>query len=372
MSKITIYAGLFLVMMSAACVDPLSFDVGDAKDYPIVVEGFITDEPGPYEVRVSSSYDVDSTVVKPAPIPVKKLTISDNLGNSEDLALNEKGVYQTKEGGIQGTIGRAYRLRIEMVNGRVYETIPDTMKPTGVIERISPEIVSYTDERGIDQHAFDIFFDSNAASASDFRFMWKVTMSYKFQTQPWDYTQPCPGGRGTCQAPLDCSGYVLKDGLLVYVKPCTCCDCWISLDPDIPLVSDYGLVNKGEFKRQRAGRLPITWLAMNYGTQVEIQQLSLSEQAYNFWKLASIQKSAPTSLFQPVSGKLVGNWVQTSGDAAPILGLFYASAINKMSTHLGFDDISDKAIVPPAQLYPFECLSLPNAKDVPPKNWRPE
>jgi hypothetical protein len=131
-------------------------------------------------------------------------------------------------------------------------------------------------------------------------------------------------------------------------------------------------MNKGEFEHQRAGRLPITWLAMNYGTQVEIQQLSLSEQAYNFWKMASIQKSAINSLFQPVSGKLVGNWVQTSGDSAPIFGLFYASAINKMSTHLGFNDIPDKKLVPPAQLYPYECLKVPNATDVQPKTWRPE
>jgi hypothetical protein len=372
MSKVTIYAGLFLVVMSAACVDPLTFDVGDVKDYSLVVEGFITDEAGPYEVRVSSSYDVDSTIVKKTPIPVKKLTISDNLGNSEDLTKNEIGVYRTSEGGIQGTIGRAYKLRIELPDGRVYETVPDTMKATGVIDQIDPEIVSFTDEKGVEQHAFDIYFDSHSPSTSDFRFMWKVTMSYQFKTQPWDYTIPCPGGRGTCQAPLDCSGYVLEGGLLVYVKPCTCCDCWISVDPAIPLVSDFGLMKHGEFKNQKAGRLPITWLAMSFGTHVEIQQLSLSEQAYNFWKMASIQKSAINSLFQPVNGKLVGNWVQTSGDPAPVFGLFYASAINKMSTHLGFEDIPDKSIVPPAVLYPFECTGVSNATDVQPKNWQPE
>lgn len=372
MYKVSTYLGLLFVMMSVACVDPLKFDVGSAKSPPIVVEGFITNEPGPYEVRVTNSYTVDSVVTLQTPVPVQRLTISDDAGNSEDLTKNDKGAYQTKANGIQGTVGRAYKLRIELPNGRVYETIPDTLKPTGVIDEIDPEIVSYKDANDHVQHAFDIFFDSHAEPTSDFRFMWKVTMAYKFTSQPWDFTVPCPGGRGTCQSPLDCSGYVLQGGLLVYVKPCTCCDCWISIDPSVPLVADYGLTDNGEFKRQKAGRLPITWLAMNYGTQVEIQQLSLTEQSYNFWKMANIQKTAINSLFQPVNGKLVGNWVQTSGDPEPILGLFYASGITKKKIYLNLNDISDKSLVPPAQLIPNECLSITNAKAVPPKNWTPE
>ncbi len=369
MLRVVTYMGLFLFIMSAACVDRLDLDVGDVKEYAIVVEGYISDEPGPYEVRVSTTYDVDSTVVKKTVPPVKRIVMSDNFGNSEVLT-GDTGLYRTSVGGIQGVIGRAYTLRIELADGRIYETIPDTMRPPGEIEKIDHEIVSFKDAVGKPFHGFDIYFDANAGESKEQLFMWKIEMTYRVSTQPWDNLKLCGPGNAKCLDPLDCSGYIVILNQLVYLKPCTCCDCWVTLDPEAPLVSDYETMQKGAVARVKAGRLPITWESMNYGTHVTIEQYSLSPQAYNFWKLVRAQTDALNSLFQPVNGKVTGNWTQVSGDEGPIMGLFYASAINRKSVHLGFANLPDTTIVPPGKLQPVDCETLPGTVDVPPKNWR--
>lgn len=370
MLRVVSFMGLFLFVMSAACVDRLNFDVGDVKDYALVVEGYVTNDPGPYEVRVSTTYDVDSTVVKRTGPPIKRLVLSDDAGNFEELK-GDTGIYRTSETGIQGTIGRAYKLTIELADGRIYESIPDTMKPTGVVEAIDEEIVQYKDAAGVTNHGFDVFFDASPGASTDFRFMWKVDMTYRIQTQPWDVLGKCPfGNSNNCLAPLDCSGYIVVMNQLVYLKPCTCCDCWISVEQDAPIVSDYGLMNKGTVKHLYAGRLPITWFTMNYGTHVVVEQYSLSQQAYEFWRKVRIQQDALNSLSQPVNGKIPGNWVQTAGNEKPVMGLFYASAVNRKSIHLGFANLPDSSIVPPSKLYPIDCKDLPNTKRTPTKYWR--
>src|SRR4051812_22188873 len=108
------YIGLFFLLVSAACVDPLAMKIGAVGANAVVVEGYITDQPGPYEVRVSRVYNIDSATAQRIPIEARRLTIFDNTGNSQELNRTSAGVYHTS--GIQGVIGRAYKMRVELTD----------------------------------------------------------------------------------------------------------------------------------------------------------------------------------------------------------------------------------------------------------------
>ena len=76
---------LVLMLSTAACVDRIDIETDISDGFPIAVEGFITDEPGPYKVEISKSFDMESKESIKAPISAKKVSILDDLGYSEDL-----------------------------------------------------------------------------------------------------------------------------------------------------------------------------------------------------------------------------------------------------------------------------------------------
>ena len=62
----------------------------------LVIDANITDEPGPYFVKLSKSIDISNT----GGVPIVNnaiVIISDNRGQRDTLMQNNKGVYQTKK-----------------------------------------------------------------------------------------------------------------------------------------------------------------------------------------------------------------------------------------------------------------------------------
>ena len=92
----------------ASCQKVIDLKVKDA-DKKYVIEGNITDQPGPYTVTISqtTAFNVSYTFQG---VGGATVTISDNAGNSETLQEAETGVYKTA--GLSGVEGRTYDLRI--------------------------------------------------------------------------------------------------------------------------------------------------------------------------------------------------------------------------------------------------------------------
>lgn len=386
MTKVSTYIALIFVLMSAACVERLDFSIGDLDGSAIVVEGFITNEDGPYEIRVSKAYNIDSAAITRSPINVKKMTISDNLGNTEELEIFEKGVYHTRKDGIHGKVGRAYTLRVELHDGRVYETVPDSMFSTGMIDEITHEFVKVPMEGKPLGYAFDMYINAKGAESTANRFLWKMEYTYQIETQPWDHMTKhstlCPP-EDDCIDPLYCSSYEIDTPhhTVVTAKPprgpreCTCCKCWITLDRTLPTISE-SIVSEGRtFQHIKIGQIPVTAFTMkSTGTYVSVRQFSLSQQAFDFWKLVRAQKDGVNSLFQPVNGKIGTNWRQIEGNPGTMLGIFYAAAVHEAHVRLRAEDVPDVNLIPKLnQLYPFACYNYdPLADSVRPDFWDPE
>jgi hypothetical protein len=94
-----------LILLSS-CIDRLNIKVPDSNASQLVVDGLITDELGPYLINLSLSTKVDGFLQFRKLVTAKRVTIFDNVGNSEDLTLIETGIYQTKPNGIRGVVGR--------------------------------------------------------------------------------------------------------------------------------------------------------------------------------------------------------------------------------------------------------------------------
>jgi hypothetical protein len=358
-----------LLLTCWACVDRINFDIGTSETFPIVIDGYISDEPGPYTIKISKSFDIESKQSIKTAISVRRLVLADDLGNSEQLTEVTDGEYQTSPTGMQGKIGRTYTLEVELLDGRIFRSKPDPLLPGGSVDDVFAQYVEKKNNDGASEYGFNILFNSSAGAQENYYFLWKFVGTFQVKTNPELYTVRC--GESRCPAPLPCSSYVLSGNGLEYVKPCECCTCWAKVFNPEPIVSDDQVVQDGRFLNVQATYLPITQWVFQYKVHAEVQQLSLSPQAFAFWKAIRDQKRATGSLFAPQSGKIPSNFTQVNGSLGSIEGLFYATSIKRRSIYISPNDVPNPSVIPEVNpLFTDTCERLfPGATTVKPDYW---
>jgi len=154
-------AALFMTgaLILSSCEKVIDVDLNDSSPQ-IVIEGNITDQTGPYTVRLSKSVNFDELNDFP-PISGATVQISDDAGNSEILPETSPGTYTTVA--LQGTPGRTYTLDVT-IDEQIYtavSTMPlpvaiDTLtieeQSIGFGDKTSYVEARYKDPEGIDNY----------------------------------------------------------------------------------------------------------------------------------------------------------------------------------------------------------------------------
>ncbi len=109
---------LFTSFFLVSCEKEIEIDLNEG-DTQIVIEGEITNEPGPYKVKISKTVNFNKGNNFPG-VSNAIVTITDNLGNTEQLIEIENGIYQTSS--LVGIQGNTYTLNIS-VEGKNYSAI---------------------------------------------------------------------------------------------------------------------------------------------------------------------------------------------------------------------------------------------------------
>jgi hypothetical protein len=112
---------IFVILLFASCektVD-LNYKINQSN---IVIEGNITNEAGPYFVKITKSIPLPATETYPV-IDNAVVALNDDAGNTETLTPKGNGVYQTNI--LNGMAGRTYTLSIK-AEGQTY-TAQSTM-----------------------------------------------------------------------------------------------------------------------------------------------------------------------------------------------------------------------------------------------------
>lgn len=381
MSKTRLFS-YALVMLTTACVDRLSYDIDKGVNLGITIDGNISDQPGPYEVRIYNIFDIESKESRKLPVTVRSVIISDDKGNAETLNAIDEGVYQTSPTGIQGVLGGVYKVSVELFDGRIYESLPDTiLLPSGMVDSLYLSFNKTYNEVGAPQYSFDVLFDASYDEKIDNHVLWKFRGTFQAETHPEWY----PGGEcfwlpeiGRCNFVPPCSGYrnVGSDREPVFKKKydCTCCTCWYNLLNPSPILSDDQLATGGHVTKVKAQTVPLNQWTLEHKIRLEVSQLSLTRTTFRFWKAIRDQQKANGNLFQPISGKIPSNFIQLSGPSIPIQGLFYATSITVKEKyveryHLPPDFIWVVSLDTP--IFKDDCRKLfPNSTALKPAFWK--
>ena len=126
-----------MLIALVSCEKVIDIDLSGAEP-KIVIDGTITDQPGPYTVKISKTGDYFKPSTFPA-VTGASVTISDDTGNSETLTEVADGIYQTSS--IQGISGRTYTLKV-IAEGEEY-TGTSTMQEAIEIDSLSCKYGSF-------------------------------------------------------------------------------------------------------------------------------------------------------------------------------------------------------------------------------------
>ncbi len=374
---------IFSILLASACLDRIDIETDYVVVNSIAINGFITNEAGPYQVVINAAFDIESKETFQHPVSAKHVVMTDDTGTSEELEETNKGIYVTQANGIQGTIGRSYTLRVELSDGRVYESVPDTLLESG---RIDSVYAVFTEEKTQDNNAsvygFDVKFNPSIVSENNYHLMWRFTGTFQSETFPeGKVDEPC--GEVTCQGCNRCNYKPLCSGIrnisrvpgidravFVRIGPCECCTCWYDFFNPHPKLSDDQFVQRGKFVTQTAMHVPLDPWIFQHRVYAKVSQFTLSRQAFDFWKAVMDQKTAVNSLFQPVTGKIKTNFVQVSGPPAGVEGLFYAAGVASKAIFIDRSDVKPGVPIPDPLGVAESCLKLfPFATNQKPEFW---
>jgi hypothetical protein len=137
-----------------------------ANQSKIMIEANITNEPGPYFVKITKSIGLADTGDYPT-IDNAVVTLADDLGNGEALISLGNGVYRTST--LNGAEGRTYRLTVNAEN-QTY-TAQSTMPHRVPFDSIKVETIVVTGET--EHNVIPIYLDP-AVKGNNYRFVLSV------------------------------------------------------------------------------------------------------------------------------------------------------------------------------------------------------
>jgi len=128
--------GILTILIS--CTKEIEIELNSSTPQ-IIIEGSITDQEGPYTVKITKSVNFSEDNNFP-PVENAEVIISDNEGNMETLQEILPGIYKTQN--LQGMQGRVYNLTVNTENQTFTASsqMPNTVNLDSLsyTERISP------------------------------------------------------------------------------------------------------------------------------------------------------------------------------------------------------------------------------------------
>lgn len=307
----------FLILMFNGCTDIYEYELS-RFDNRLVIQGLITDQPGPYLVKLTRS----STFGQAFPRIVEKdaiLQIVCNEGQGINLVELQPGHYYTPDEFI-GIPGKSYTLYIQTSDGKTYQSNEQLlMPPVDVVSvAIEPGQKTFSQKSGIGNQIYQYNVEVG-----------NILLGVK--------------GEGF-RPRLRFDNFLLVD----YLKTLGMFDyshCWI-----IRPLSDYmdsqtaQNITENISQYHLAGSIPVYQIhypflgftdyfsnlypSLSYGSfKILMTNLySINEDTFLFYDFMEKQLSDQGRFFDPVAAQLPGNMKCTSDPDEPVFGLFEASS----------------------------------------------
>lgn len=286
---------LFMIMISTAmmtaCVDSFSPNITKYEEV-FVVDGELTNLPGPYVVKLSKSYKLNQKTGEP--VKGAQLKILENTGLEVELSEISDGTYSTTNNPFQGVIGNSYKLQIKL-NDETYESDFETLKTPIPIDSVYWEYQVHDNQ----QDGIQLLLDTHDPTNSTHYYAWYLYETWKFIV------------------PIDVAKQ--PDWKVCYeYKKSTNFNIASSARRNNDIIERQPLI----FCHEETNRLYIRYTTM-------VRQYALTEPSYKFLKDIIAVNQNQGSLFDPTPSTIIGNIKNLKNKDLPVLGYFLVAGASE-------------------------------------------
>ncbi|MDQ1772625.1 DUF4249 family protein [Labilibaculum sp. A4] len=325
---------LALILLNTSCTEKFYPEI-DADVSILVVDGKITNDSGPYEVRLFRTVDLISVdTLKPE--ANAEIILKNDLGNSELFQEIRPGVYQTVYSIIKGEVGQTYWIEIETATGEKYESTPEKMPPPFEIESIygkEEEVIINASEK---QNAVKIYFDAKANSTDANYIRWEYRESYEWRSPE----------------NLNSEKFTENPSKICY--PVT----------TFPVVNIYDASNLSSkfISQQSTSTIYTDEVKLLYNYLIDITLFSVSETNYEFWKKIKSVNFSEGALYDITPANIEGN-ISGCDEKCKAIGYFEVSSVNRTQNFFSKNDFTLEFANYPKECQPFEMRMEDSAPD---------
>jgi hypothetical protein len=279
-----------VLLLLTSCLDPANVALRQ-ETQKLVIEGLMTNEANPFlRLSLTVPFGSVSTIepLKGAYVEVRPTGAEAVVFRS---APDELGIYRPDNRAFGGKPGVAYSLYLKLPDGREYRSEPQTLPNPVPIDNLSATFVDGP------QFGFQTFLDVKDPANTENYYRWAARGYHQRRSKG------VPVGFGTA----------------------VCCDrCWTLKEETAVNVFSDALVNGSLIKARPVFFSPFYVLGKHL---IEVQQYTLTRQAYQYWNRYRDQQQRTGSIFDPLPAPLLGNVVNINDPQDVALGFFEVSGI---------------------------------------------
>lgn len=312
-----IYIYSLLVLISFACREPYMPEI-DRYDNILVIDGLISDQEGPHVVKLTRSFAFDETF--PQPEEGALVMVMDEDEGLYEFIEDQPGVYKS-DPLFKGEIGTYYKLLVNTSDQQNYESEWVELRKVPDIDSIGYEMQERPTSDP-DQSVYGMEIRVNTHDDTD------QTRYYRWEwMETWEIITPITSSFYPDEARCwqSAGSGIISIGTSEH------------LNHDI--IEDYPI----HFVSTESNKLRIKY-------SIQVNQYSLSREAYSYWKnLQDITQNTGT-LFDPTPAMVTGNISNTSDPDIPVLGIFQASALTRERIFIDRTEIPKSLDIPSGYL----------------------
>lgn len=309
---------IILTVALFGCLEPFDPEIPDSVDGFIVIDGVISDQPGPYQVTISKSTSLSGESELVAGIT--DILIESQKGESENLEESGNGVYQTRL--LQGEVGESYRLSFTYENQQ-YQSLWETILPSPTIDNIHfQEETRGTTSLSVDQNGLQFFVDNQSDSdeAQYFRYEWEET---------WKFEAPAP-------VLFD---YLGDDSITLILEP-PLHICWKHAKS-----SGINIATTENLTQNVLSGHPLGFVSGDQRFSLRysllVKQFTIDEKEHTFWESLKESNEELGSLFDRQPAKPLSNITNINNSGETVLGYFSASGYREKRIFVGNLEVSE-------------------------------
>jgi len=285
---------LVISIILTGCIKQVKLDYRQVEP-SLVVQGLLLTDSTPCKIILSYSglFNENGAQVQNFIDDATVYLKDDDSGDSTQLTLAQSGTYVSTDGVI-ASAGKSYSINILLSNGERYASLPE--KVGSVLKNFQIDSIGVSVPPGLpDLYGADVKIKAQDPAYETNYYRWITT----------DYVSRKATGI-PCGTSL-CNQYCYQ----------------LYQDNTIRILSDAA-VNGKEIRDQSVIISPYYYYGKHF---IEIKQLSLTRQAYEFWKLYQEQTTRTGTSLDPLPSSLQGNIYSVDDPNKLALGFFEASDV---------------------------------------------